>query len=85
LYVFSAAIEQGHYMLAIVGMLNSAVAAYYYLRVIVTLYMTKPEGEAVEIIKPPGYQVALVFSSIVILIIGLMPEPLLGLLSRSVP
>ncbi|MBI5059321.1 NADH-quinone oxidoreductase subunit N [candidate division KSB1 bacterium] len=84
LYVFSAAIQQGHVMLAIVGLLNSAVAAYYYLRIIVLLYMTKAEGE-LTVADPLPYRAALAVSALVILVIGLFPEPLLNVLTAAVP
>lgn len=45
LSIFYAAIQGGYYWLAIIGILNSAVAAYYYLRVVVIMYMREPEGE----------------------------------------
>ena len=38
-YVFSTAVEAGYIGLAVIGVLNSAVSAYYYIRVIVTMYM----------------------------------------------
>lgn len=84
LYVFSAAIEQGHIVLAIIGLLNSAVAAYYYLRVITLLYMAKPEGDT-AVPRPAAYSAALVVSSIIILLIGIFPEQLLNLITLSVP
>jgi NADH-quinone oxidoreductase subunit N len=42
LYVFSAAVQGGLVWLAVVAMLNSAFAAYYYLRVTVSMYMAEP-------------------------------------------
>jgi len=45
LSIFYAAIQGGYYWLVIIGILNSAVAAYYYLRVVVYMYMKEPEGE----------------------------------------
>ncbi|RPH92790.1 NADH-quinone oxidoreductase subunit N [candidate division KSB1 bacterium] len=84
LYVFSAAVGEGHIALAIVGLLNSAVAAYYYLRVITLLYMTKPETEP-PIVQPIAYRAALVVSSILILLIGIFPEQLLNIITFSVP
>jgi NADH-quinone oxidoreductase subunit N len=84
LYVFSSAIKEGHMMLAIVGLLNSAVGAYYYLRVITLLYMHKPEGET-ALSTPLSYRTALVISSLFILIIGILPEQFLSLLSVSMP
>src|SRR5438067_5468370 len=47
-YVFSAALQGDHPLigLVIIGVLNSAVAAYYYLRVIIYMYMREPREEA---------------------------------------
>ncbi len=84
LYVFSAAIQQGHIMLAVIGLLNSAVGAFYYLRLITLLYMTAPEGEG-TVPQPAAYKTALVLSSILILVIGMFPETLLNLIQYSVP
>src|SRR5581483_7278303 len=39
LYIFIAAIQAGHAELAVIGVLASAVSAFYYLRVIVVMYM----------------------------------------------
>jgi NADH-quinone oxidoreductase subunit N len=43
-YLFGAAVRSGYLWLAIIAVLNSAVAAYYYLRLIVYMYMREPEG-----------------------------------------
>jgi len=84
LYVFSAAVEQGHIGLAVVGLLNSAVGAYYYLRIITLLYMARPESER-AIVQPAAYRFALVISSVLILVIGIFPEQLLRVLTLAVP
>ncbi len=39
-YIFSAAIQEGHYGLAIVGVLSSVVSVFFYLRIVVMMYMT---------------------------------------------
>ena len=44
-YLFGSAVRAGYLWLAVIAVLNSAVAAYYYLRVIVYMYMREPEGE----------------------------------------
>ncbi len=49
LYVFSGAVDAGLTWLAIIGVLNSAIAAYYYLRVTVSMYMSEPTAAA----EPP--------------------------------
>src|SRR5207247_180239 len=46
-YVFSAALQANLVGLVIIGVINSAVAAYYYLRVIVVVYMHDPRDESV--------------------------------------
>ena len=48
-YVFSVALRAGLIPLVVVGVLNSVVSIYYYLRVTVALYMQEPQGEPVEI------------------------------------
>lgn len=45
LRLFSLAVQGGHTVLAIIGVLSSVASAYYYLRVIVLMYMTEAEGE----------------------------------------
>jgi len=42
LRLFAVAVEGGHYWLAVIGVLSSVASAYYYLRVIVTMYMQEP-------------------------------------------
>ena len=48
-YVFSVAVDAGQIPLVIVGVLNSALSIYYYLRVTVVMYMREPQGEPVEV------------------------------------
>ena len=47
LYVFQAAVQGGYLWLAIVGVLTSIVALYYYLKVVVAMYMVTPKGSPV--------------------------------------
>ena len=42
LYVFSGAVEAGLTWLAVIGVINSAIGAYYYLRVTVAMFMSRP-------------------------------------------
>lgn len=84
LYVFRAAIMEGHLTLAIIGLLNSAVAAYYYLKVLMMMYMSKAEGE-IHIEQPMSYKAALAVSSLLIILIGMFPEQLVSALLKAVP
>jgi len=44
-YIFAAAIKEGYLGLAIIGVVNSLISAYYYLRILVALYMKEPVFE----------------------------------------
>lgn len=84
LYVFAAAIETGHVVLAVAGLLNSIIATYYYLRVIVLMYMAKPEGDT-TIPRPLPYAITLIILSALILIIGIFPEPVISMMIAVAP
>jgi NADH-quinone oxidoreductase subunit N len=75
LYIFKAAIEGGYTWLAVFGLLNSALGAYYYLRVLVFLYMKEPApGAPVAIPMRSGYvTAALAISAALLLYFGLAP------------
>lgn len=45
-FIFSTAVESGLYRLAVIGILNSAISAYYYLRILLNAYINDPDGEA---------------------------------------
>lgn len=75
LYVFSAAIDSELYALAVIGLLNSVLGAYYYLRVMVFMYMREPAPGA-PLAEPMrnGYVAsALVIAAVLVLALGLMP------------
>lgn len=82
LYIFKAAVEGEMYWLAAIGLLNSAVAAYYYLGVVVAMWM-KPEADG-PAPAPSGYQAsaALMLSSAATVVLGVFPGPLLDIASR---
>lgn len=69
LYIFTAAIEQGLYWLTFWGVLNSAIAAYYYLRPIVYMYMV--EGRAITLPKQRFTKIILAISAAVVLVFGI--------------
>jgi NADH-quinone oxidoreductase subunit N len=75
LFIFQSAIEGGFTWLAVLGLLNSVLAAYYYLRVIVFLYMKEPQPGAVEAVPmKSGYvTAAMVLASALVLYFGLLP------------
>jgi NADH-quinone oxidoreductase subunit N len=78
LLVFKAAIAAQAYGLAIVGVLTSALGAYYYLRVVVYMYMRAPEGEP-DALRSPAMSVALVAAIAVVVLLGLAADPMVRL------
>ena len=76
-YVFNAAVHSGGGMvwLALLGVLSSAVGAYYYLRVIVVMFMKEPEkGQVLAVPMRSGYVVtALSIAGLAVMELGLMP------------
>jgi NADH-quinone oxidoreductase subunit N len=80
-FVFKAAIDGGLYWLAVLALVNSVIAAYYYLRVMVFMYMREPAaGAAVAVPMRSGYvTAALVLSAVLVLVLGLTPTRYLDL------
>jgi NADH-quinone oxidoreductase subunit N len=84
-YVFSAALQANLIGLTILGVINSAIAAYYYLRVIVVMYMKEPQGEAVPLDPlPAGVSTVLVLSMLATLYLGILPGAVLTYTQDSV-
>jgi NADH-quinone oxidoreductase subunit N len=83
-YVFKAALDGHLFWLTILGLLNSAVAAYYYLRIIVVMYMHEP-GEATEKLQPltAGLKTAIWASAVATLILGIYPTFVLDFATNS--
>ncbi len=86
LYIFSAALE-GHYLgLAVIGVLNSVVSVYFYLRVIVIMYMS--EAASPRPLVPTSVSVAAVLAVVMSVLgtlhLGLFPAGLLDLARQSI-
>jgi len=81
-YVFMAAIEAGLYPLAVIGVVASVVAAFYYVRIVKVMYFDEP-AEAFD--KPLGWKLGSVIgvSGILILLFVVMPGPLLNTAARA--
>jgi len=83
-YVFASAAQQNLIGLLLIGVVNSAIAAYYYLRIIVVMYMREPREEAPVAAVPPALGIALGLSLAVTILLGVFPRPVLNYLARSV-
>jgi NADH-quinone oxidoreductase subunit N len=79
--VFMAAIRADQYLLAIVMAINASIAAYYYLRIIVYMYMRESEVEELPLPVTPGMATVMVISSVAILYLGLAPGAILSKIS----
>lgn len=82
-YVFKAAFDAGLGALAVLGLLNSAVAAYYYLRLLVVMYMQEPAESTKEL--PPldsGTRAAIWAPAALTLVLGIFPSLVLAFASR---
>jgi NADH-quinone oxidoreductase subunit N len=72
-YVFSAAIKANLIWLTIIGVINSGVGAYYYLRIIVMMYMREPRKPVPVAPVPLAARLALAVCVIATLYLGLFP------------
>jgi NADH-quinone oxidoreductase subunit N len=75
-FIFKAAIDSGLYWLAILGLVNSVIGAYYYLRVLVYMYFREPAaGAPVAVPMRSGYvTAALLVSAVLVIALGIMPS-----------
>jgi NADH-quinone oxidoreductase subunit N len=83
-YVFGAALEVGLVPLVIVGVLNSVVSIFYYLRVTVAMYMEEPRGEPVHVSWGIPAALALIAALVLTLWWGVQAQALLLEAQRSV-
>jgi NADH-quinone oxidoreductase subunit N len=82
-YIFSAAVERGHYWLAIIGVLTSVVSVFFYLRIVVMMYMS----DGAEIARPrvpATAMVGLVLATVAVLYLGVLPTQVLDLALDSI-
>ena len=80
-YIFMAVIEQSMYFLAIVGLLSTVVAAFYYLRLIKIIYFDKPK-EKFETDHNFGLKATLAISTIILALYFIYPGLLNEMVSR---
>ncbi len=82
LFIFSAAVNADLAWLALVGLINSIVSAYYYLRVVRIMYLEAPASG--EPIAPPLLlRFAVAFSALGVLVLGIWPSALLSIAEQA--
>ena len=72
-YVFRAAIESGYVGLAVIGVLNSVVSAYYYIWIIVTMYMREGELEPPPLSSRPYLAATIGIAFAATVLLGVFP------------
>jgi len=81
LYLFSTAVEGGFVGLAIVGLITSAISAYYYLRVIVVMFMRPGDP---EVATDPWIRLTAAVSAVLVLVLSFIPGLILNLAAGAV-
>jgi NADH-quinone oxidoreductase subunit N len=83
-YIFTAAIEEGYYWLAIIGVLTSVVSVFFYLRIVVMMYMTEgPAAAPAPRVSPAGIA-ALAIAVAGVIYLGVLPARALDVALDSV-
>src|SRR5215467_65641 len=81
-WLFSAAIEAGFVWLAVIGVLNSAISLYYYIRVVVFMYLKKDATTAAPVFSPAlAFAVGLAIAGTILL--GVYPRVLFDVADAS--
>jgi NADH-quinone oxidoreductase subunit N len=83
-YLFGAAVQAGYVGLAVLAGLNSAVAAYYYLRVVVSMYMEEPAGAGASLAGSLAGGLALGVALAGVVLLGIAPGPFAELAQAAV-
>jgi NADH-quinone oxidoreductase subunit N len=79
IYIFTAAIQNGLLWLALFGVLNSVVSAYYYLRIVSVMYMKTDLSDKKEEMPLGLFNLGLALSAIGVVVIGIVPSPIFRL------
>ncbi|MGU3433507.1 NADH-quinone oxidoreductase subunit NuoN [Actinomycetes bacterium M1A6_2h] len=82
--VFQAAVQGGATPVVLVGILSSAIAAFFYVRVIVTMFFTDPTPDTPVVVVPSALTGAALFlATAVSVVLGLAPQPVLDLANSA--
>jgi len=82
--VFSAGIDAGDAWAVVLAVIASAIAAFFYARVIVLMFFSEPSGDEVRVVVPSAFtMVGLGVAIAVTVALGLFPQPLLDLAGQA--
>ncbi len=77
LFVFQAAVAAGLYTLAVIGVLTSVVAAYYYIRIIKVMYFEEPKAAGIDAAQDNGLNFVLAAATVAVMLFIVVPAPVL--------
>jgi len=84
LTVFKAAAQGGAMPLVVIGVIASGIAAYFYVRVIVSMFFTEPTDDTPHVVAPGILsKVAIAVCAVVTVVLGIFPQPLLDLADHA--
>jgi NADH-quinone oxidoreductase subunit N len=82
--IFSAAYESGSTAILITGVLSSAIAAFFYIRVIVLMFFKDPVEDGTTVIIPSvNTQITIIVSAVVTIALGVYPTPLIDFIQST--
>ncbi|AYE94750.1 NADH-quinone oxidoreductase subunit NuoN [Mycobacterium paragordonae] len=82
--VFKAAAQGGAVPLVVIGVISSGVAAYFYVRVIVSMFFTEPTDDTPHVMAPGVLsKAAIAVCALVTVLLGIFPQPVLDLAERA--
>lgn len=84
LYVFLAAVQEGFWTLAVVGVLTSVVASYYYLRIVKVMYFDAPSEAGAFDARPASLTVVMAGAGLFTLLFFIFPAPMLAAAQAAV-
>jgi NADH-quinone oxidoreductase subunit N len=79
LFIFQAALAEGHFVLVVIGVITVAAGFYYYLKIARAMYWQAPPEGAGVVESSAAAKVAMVVMAVAIFLLGVYPQPILGL------
>jgi NADH-quinone oxidoreductase subunit N len=83
-YIFAAAVQEGYYWLAIIGVLTSVISVFFYLRIVVMMYMTDGKREIATPAVSPWATAGLALAVVGIFYLGILPTGIINIALSSI-
>jgi NADH-quinone oxidoreductase subunit N len=83
-YIFAAAVQEGHYWLAVIGVLSSVVSVFFYLRIVVMMYMTEEPAAPPRPTVSATALAGLAFAMLATFYLGVLPTRVIDIALQSI-